>query len=123
MVILKLFCFCLLTLLLSFRIACVACPTAYHKLRSIKPESCTAVVLEFDDRFRQYGEDFIFYDYNQPLQLPETVQKQSFDVVLADPPFLAEECLLKTAETVKFLTHGKVLLCTGMCTELWCLCA
>ncbi|KAI3355697.1 hypothetical protein L3Q82_004298 [Scortum barcoo] len=41
------------------------------------------------------------------------VAPQSFDVVLADPPYLSEECLRKVAETVKYLSKGKVLLCTG----------
>ncbi|XP_066400904.1 EEF1A lysine methyltransferase 1 isoform X3 [Molothrus aeneus] len=41
----------------------------------------------------------------------------SFDVVIADPPYLSEECLQKTAETIKYLTKGKILLCTGAVME------
>ena len=37
----------------------------------------------------------------------------SFDLVLADPPFLSDECLTKTAVTLKFLAKDKILLCTG----------
>ena len=71
-----------------------------------------AFCLEFDDRFKVFGEDFVFYDYNEPLRLPVEF-KNSFDIVLLDPPFLSEECLCKVAVTVRYLMKDKVLLCTG----------
>ena len=70
------------------------------------------MVLEYDRRFETYGNDFIFYDYNNPLEIPEEL-KESFDLVVADPPFLAEECLQKTAQTIKFMAKDKILICTG----------
>ena len=76
-------------------------------------DHATAVVLEYDRRFSAYGQDLIFYDYNNPLSLPEEVTRQSFDIVLADPPYLSLECLSKVAETIQYLSKGKVLLCTG----------
>ncbi|KAG9349712.1 hypothetical protein JZ751_028160 [Albula glossodonta] len=94
------------------RIACLSAPSVYQKLKQLDPNA-SAVVLEFDKRFSIYGEEFIFYDYNNPLCLPEHVGPQSFDIVIADPPYLSQECLSKVALTVKFLTKGKVLLCTG----------
>lgn len=36
-----------------------------------------------------------------------------FDLVIADPPFLSEECLTKTTETIKFLSKKNIVLCTG----------
>ncbi|XP_042350834.1 EEF1A lysine methyltransferase 1 [Plectropomus leopardus] len=98
------------------RIACVSAPSVYQKLKQgvvSGSDRVSAVVLEYDRRFATYGEDFIFYDYNEPLSLPANVAPQSFDIVLADPPYLSEECLSKVAKTVKFLSKGKVLLCTG----------
>ncbi len=71
------------------------------------------VLLEYDKRFQSYGEHFIYYDYKKPLSLPDCVKEGEFDVVVADPPFLSEECLAKTAQTVKFLTREKVIMCTG----------
>ncbi|XP_045196346.1 EEF1A lysine methyltransferase 1-like isoform X2 [Mercenaria mercenaria] len=94
------------------RIACISAPTAYTKIKEIKPDKCSVTCLEFDRRFEIYGEDFQYYDYNEPLNLPLDM-KQSFDIVIADPPFLSEECLCKTAVTAKFLTKGKIILCTG----------
>jgi len=80
------------------------------------PMTCTVKCLEFDTRFNVFGEDFQFYDYKEPLNLP-LEWKQSFDVVIADPPFLSEECLCKTAVTAKFLAKDKVIVCTG--NKLW----
>uniref|UniRef100_A0A3P9M1Q5 EEF1A lysine methyltransferase 1 n=1 Tax=Oryzias latipes TaxID=8090 RepID=A0A3P9M1Q5_ORYLA len=102
------------------RIACVSAPSVYQKLKQgvvDGSERVTAVVLEFDRRFSTYREDYVFYDYNQPLSLPVSVEPRSFDIVLADPPYLSEECLSKVAETIKYLSKGKVLLCTGAIME------
>ncbi|XP_072300103.1 EEF1A lysine methyltransferase 1 [Eucyclogobius newberryi] len=98
------------------RIACVCAPSVYQKLKQGVLEGSQGVsvaLLEFDRRFASYGDDFIFYDYQRPLTLPSEVQEHSFDVVLADPPYLSHECLSKVAQTVLYLSKGKVLLCTG----------
>lgn len=105
--------------LVAFRIACISAPSIYQKLKQLESDSgdesqgVSAVLLEFDRRFDVYGDEFIFYDYNNPLCLPEDVLPQSFDIVIADPPYLSEECLSKVALTVKYLTKSKILLCTG----------
>lgn len=99
------------------RIACVGAPSVYQKLKQGVVEGwdrVSAVLLEFDRRFAAYGDDFIFYDYNEPLSFKGSVASQSFDVVLADPPYLSKECLEKVAKTIKYLSKGKVLLCTGV---------
>lgn len=105
---------------MTCRIACISVPSVYQKLKQRresekKDNSCqvSAVLFEFDQRFATYGDEFIFYDYNNPLCLPEDVLPQSFDIVVVDPPYLAEECLNKVALTVKYLTKSKILLCTG----------
>ncbi len=97
---------------LFYRIACVSCPTLFEKLISIKPPQCQVTLLEYDRRFEKYGSDFVFYDYNNPLELSDELH-ETFDLVVADPPFLSEECLTKTSETMKFLSKHKFLLCTG----------
>ncbi|XP_051564151.1 EEF1A lysine methyltransferase 1 [Myxocyprinus asiaticus] len=102
------------------RIACVSAPSVYQKLKQLESErldGVSAVLMEYDRRFAAYGDEFIFYDYNNPLCLPEDVPSQSFDIVLADPPYLSEECLSKVALTIKYLTKGKILLCTGAIME------
>ena len=69
-------------------------------------------LFEYDKRFAAFGDKFVFYDYKSPLGVPKELGS-SFDVVLADPPFLSDECLTKTAVTIKFLTKHKIILCTG----------
>ncbi|XP_063300966.1 EEF1A lysine methyltransferase 1 [Pelobates fuscus] len=99
------------------RIACVSTPSIYQKLKGLSAENISVCLLEYDRRFSVYGDDYVFYDYNDPLNLPESMEKHSFDLVIADPPYLSEECLRKTAETIKFLARSKVLLCTGAVME------
>ncbi|KAF3843512.1 hypothetical protein F7725_002361 [Dissostichus mawsoni] len=104
------------------RIACVSAPSVYQKLKqgSVSgSDRVSAVVLEYDRRFSTYGEDFLFYDYNEPLAL-SNAPPQSFDFVIADPPYLSEECLTKVAQTVKYLSKGKVLLCTELLDVKMC---
>ncbi|KAM9320438.1 EEF1A lysine methyltransferase 1 [Gastrophryne carolinensis] len=99
------------------RIACVSAPSIYQKLKGLAGDNVSISLLEFDRRFSVYGDDFIFYDYNNPLDLPDRLEPHSYDVVLADPPYLSEECLRKTAETIHYLTKGRILLCTGAVME------
>lgn len=99
------------------RIACLCSPTLYKKVLEIKPEGCEAKVFEYDRRFSVFGEDFVFYDYKKPFDLPASITEHSFDLVVADPPFLSEECLRKTAETIKYLGKEKIILCTGQIME------
>lgn len=98
------------------RIACLSCPSVYRKLREFARDNVSICCLEYDERFSMFGNDFVFYDYNDPLNLPEGFEK-AFDVVIADPPFLSEECLRKTAITVKHLAKDRVILCTGAVME------
>lgn len=92
---------------------CISCPTIYRQLRSLKPESLSVKLFEYDRRFAIYQEDFIFYDYNQPQSVVSTDMQNYFDLIIADPPFLSEECLEKIAATVRGLSKDKIILCTG----------
>ncbi|KAF8398037.1 hypothetical protein HHK36_016963 [Tetracentron sinense] len=95
-------------------VACIACPTLYTYLKKID-SNISAQLLEYDKRFEQYGNDFTFYDYNQPEELPPTL-KHTYQVVVADPPYLSKECLEKVAKTVAFLARpgeSYLLLLTG----------
>lgn len=96
------------------RVACIACPTLYAYLKKMDP-NVSAQLLEYDKRFEQYGSDFTFYDYNHPEELPSEL-KNSYKVIVADPPYLSKECLEKVAETISFLRQpgeSFLLLLTG----------
>ena len=73
----------------------------------------SVALLEYDQRFSVFGSEFVLYDYRSPLDVPGDLREQ-FDLVVADPPFLSEECLTKTAVTVRLLAKHHILLCTGM---------
>ncbi|PAN45003.1 hypothetical protein PAHAL_9G087100 [Panicum hallii] len=95
-------------------VACIACPTLYAYLKKTDP-GVPAQLLEYDERFGQYGGDFTFYDYNRPEELPAAM-KHAYRVVVADPPYLSKECLEKIAKTVSFLAQPEgsfLLLLTG----------
>ena len=106
--------YCIITAVIS-SIACISCPTLFLKILEMRStdESPHVVLLEYDRRFSKYGDQFIYYDYNAPLDIPDIFKTASFDLVAVDPPFLSEECLTKVAQTVHLLTNKKILLCTG----------
>jgi hypothetical protein len=70
------------------------------------------MLLEFDERFAVFKDDFSFYDYKQPIKLDGKAPQQwldnrnannnkiaslkgSFDRIICDPPFLNEDCQSK----------------------------
>ncbi|KAK1119745.1 hypothetical protein K0M31_013161 [Melipona bicolor] len=93
------------------KIALISCPTLYNKLKKNCGER-QVTLFEYDERFRIYDSDFISYNYKFPLRVPRNLSK-FYDLVIADPPFLSDECLTKTALTIKFLAKKKIVLCTG----------
>ncbi|CDW56061.1 N(6) adenine specific DNA methyltransferase [Trichuris trichiura] len=98
-------------------IGCLCCPSVYDKIMEIDPKRGTyAWLFEFDRRFAAQNRQFVFYDYRSPVDLPATY-KASCSVVIADPPFLSEECLLKVITTAKFLTTERIIFCTGVSME------
>ncbi|KAK1644015.1 hypothetical protein QYE76_061820 [Lolium multiflorum] len=95
-------------------VACIACPTLYAYLKKSSPD-VPARLLEYDERFGRYGADFTFYDYNRPEELPPAME-HAYRIVVADPPYLSQECLEKVAKTVSFLAPPEgsfLLLLTG----------
>lgn len=82
------------------RIACLACPSLFRALQEEHPDAA-ATVFEFDRRFEVLG-NYCFYDFNYPESVPADLL-HAFAVVVADPPYLAAECLQKTCETMRLL--------------------
>ncbi|GBG67416.1 hypothetical protein CBR_g551 [Chara braunii] len=84
-------------------IACVSCPSLFRELRkNHKVEHLH--LFEYDKRFAVFGNQFSLYDYYHPLDIPSHLH-HSFGVVVADPPYLSEECFVKTAQTMKLLAR------------------
>ncbi|KAL6923826.1 hypothetical protein FSHL1_001075 [Fusarium sambucinum] len=72
------------------------------------------VLFEHDHRFSVFPE-FVFYDFQRPLQLPHNL-KGSLDSVIIDPPFFSNDCQTKFALTGRWLikpNSPRVIVCTG----------
>ncbi|KAK8724616.1 hypothetical protein OTU49_011175 [Cherax quadricarinatus] len=98
-------------------IACVSSPTLYRMLKKMD-HNCSIKLLEYDTRFAVFKDDFILYDFKDPLGIPRELF-ENFDVIVADPPYLSEDCFTKTAATVKYLMkpNAKIIVCTGSVME------
>jgi len=93
-------------------IALVSAPSAYVALRNILrhrqvTDRPRLVLLEYDQRFQVLGPDFVPYDFEHPLRLPDEL-KGKFDRIICDPPFLSDDCQTKTALTARFLARSWV---------------
>eukprot|EP00210_Caulerpa_lentillifera_P003072 g2934.t1 len=86
-------------------VACVSCPTIFRRLIT-RCSRLKRTLFEYDRRFSSL-ENFVFYDYNEPQEVPEEYH-HDFDVVIADPPYLSEECLTKTLDTVQLLLKNRI---------------
>jgi 16S rRNA G966 N2-methylase RsmD len=79
-------------------------------------------LFEYDSRFERLvtkPDGFVNYDYNNPLRIPAALRGK-VDRVLADPPFLSDECLTRTAMSVRSLLkkeEGRTMVCTGQKME------
>lgn len=110
-------------------VACLACPSMFKALRACGvPPWLRLVLFEVDPRFAVFGDSFVHYDFNRPLDFPAPL-RGSFDVIALDPPFLQRGCLAAFAQTVAALQRprdggsggagaalppdSRLLLCTG----------
>ncbi|KAK6232352.1 hypothetical protein SCA6_002425 [Theobroma cacao] len=92
----------------NYKVACIACPTLYAYLKNMDP-NISVQLLEYDKRFEQYGSDFTFYDYNQPEDLPLEL-KHTYQVVVADPPYLIVEYEDVLASLLVYLVIFNILM-------------
>ncbi|KAJ9477981.1 Protein-lysine N-methyltransferase EFM5 [Pseudozyma hubeiensis] len=100
----------------SARVAFLCCPTAWvgfvHEYPSLTSQS---FVFEVDKRFHALSKtSFVYYNLHEPEKFPASL-RASFDVIVADPPFLNVDTQSKVAQTAKMLAKpdAKFLLCTG----------
>ncbi|OQS00381.1 N(6)-adenine-specific DNA methyltransferase 2 [Thraustotheca clavata] len=92
-------------------IAFLSTPAAFKALKELEPERKYVYLFNYDHRFGdQYGDIFVFYDYNNPLDLDSKLH-HFLDYVLVEPPYLTSqfeeiECkqILKTPNT--FINSG-----------------
>lgn len=106
----------------KMQIALLSCPSLYEAIRKVNADG-DVTLFEYDRRFSCYGADFVFYDYNNVSNDPEYMHDHlhQFDIVIMDPPFLAEECIVKLAQIVNKISkpNAKLILCSGEVVEDW----
>lgn len=73
--------------------AFVSTPSVCCSMPKELRENCT--LLEFDEKLKT-EKNFVFYDFNKPLELPTTLEGK-FDFILIDPPFITEEVWSKVS--------------------------
>ena len=112
------------------RVALISAPTTYMALQKHFPQALEAgnvKIFEFDTRFSALAaKNFVYYDFNSPLKFVSSDERdgatglrEEFDLVMADPPYLDENCLTKTSISIKYLGKegAKIVLCTGAVME------
>lgn len=101
------------------KVALISCPSLYRQVVCVQNPNVIVRLFEFDTRFSSYGEDFVYYDYKDP---PEKIPFDNyFDIILADPPFLSEECIEHVAAFINRLKKdtSDIIICSGQTAAFW----
>lgn len=106
----------------NVKIALLCCPSLYKSVRNVHANGVVHI-FEFDQRFAAYGDDYIHYDYKQMTKDADYMAKfiDYFDIIIADPPFLAEECIAAVAALINRIRKpdSSVILCSGDVVADW----
>ncbi|CAM9122194.1 unnamed protein product [Pylaiella littoralis] len=95
------------------RAAIISAPSVMNGIKLLKSDGwtcgagggATVYIFEYDRRFDQaYPESFVFYDFNEPLAVPDEL-RGSVDYILMDPPYLNTECIGKFLETADVIAR------------------
>ena len=70
-----------------------------------KLENLNFALFEYDKRFSIFGDNFNFYDLNNPLEI-DVKHHKKYDIIIADPPFLNKETIKKVAESMRLLGNN-----------------
>ncbi|KAH8298184.1 hypothetical protein KR018_010558 [Drosophila ironensis] len=106
----------------GFRIALLSCPSLYKDIKDVHEH---VTIFEFDKRFEAYGTDFVHYDFNCVANNPDYLKEHhgQYDLIVADPPFLSQECISKVSEIITKLQRSKddskLIFCSGEVVEPW----
>ncbi|KAF9042156.1 putative N6-adenine methyltransferase-domain-containing protein [Panaeolus papilionaceus] len=103
----------------STKIAFMCCPTAFVGFQHFHNHP-NAVLMEYDERFSVLSPtQFVRYDLNEPDVFPESL-RESFDIVVADPPYLNEKTNVKLKKTVDQIikpSTGKLVILSSTMVE------
>ena len=84
---------------LGGEVAFLSTPSLYFSVS----EQCRSrsKIFEFDKKWSS-DSNFVFYDFNKPEELPESLW-HTFDVAVVDPPFITEDVWIKYGRAVELL--------------------
>ncbi|XP_053673910.1 protein-lysine N-methyltransferase CG9154 [Anopheles nili] len=103
----------------TYKVALLSVPSVF---KHVSRENHDVILFEYDERFACYGDRFHQYDYNKADE-PGYMDMfgNHFDLVIADPPFLSEECIEKVGKIIKKILkqNGKIILCSGSVVQHW----
>ncbi|XP_055305636.1 protein-lysine N-methyltransferase CG9154 [Sitodiplosis mosellana] len=106
----------------QIKIALLSCPSLYKSVKAVHPNGVVRL-FEFDNRFSVFGDDFVFYDYKDKERNETSLKdyENHFDILIADPPFLSQECIEPIANIVKRLKKedSKIIMCSGQTAAGW----
>lgn len=105
----------------DIKIALLSCPSLYRTIKSVHPNG-EVRLFEYDERFSVFKDDFVHYDYSDATNEDHLTEfRACFDIVIADPPFLSEECIRNTSLIVNKLkkADADVVMCTGQTVADW----
>eukprot|EP01052_Picozoa_sp_SAG31_P007388 SAG31_NODE_352_length_17229_cov_9.658669_13_plen_166_part_00 len=82
------------------KVAYISTPSLFFALDA--SERAGSRVLDFDRSLGVGCDEFVFYDFNHPTDLPAELQR-AFSLVVIDPPYIEQEVWKNYAQTARFL--------------------
>ena len=82
------------------RCAFVSTPSLFFAMDAHEQKECR--VLDYDKDLGKDCEEFVFYDYHEPDNLPAELAG-AFGIVVIDPPYIEQDVWRQYVETAKFL--------------------
>ena len=88
-------------------VALLCAPSLYRAFlrNKDKLDNLNFALFEYDKRFSIFGDNFNFYDLNNPLEI-DVKHHKKYDIIIADPPFLNKETIKKVAESMRLLGNN-----------------
>lgn len=106
----------------NVKIGLLSCPSLYKAIRNIHPNGIVRL-FEYDKRFEVFNDDFVHYDYKEAAVDADYMSEYEdyFDIIIADPPFLSEECIQAMSTLVNRMRRdgSDIILCSGDVVARW----
>lgn len=98
--------------LTNINVALVSCPSIFYTLHDRMQQQndnikVNATIFEYDHRFKQqFPNNYQYYDFNDPTNIDRSLHN-TYDIIIADPPYINIECTQKVGVTLELLRKKK----------------